>query len=820
MKKNDKDTLGSETILMDMVAVDTLQALLESFGQICDIGCGIFTPAGVRIGEPAHHHLFCQLLYKTKKGRQCCLECDRKRIKKIRGSKKFENPYSCHAGLIDFCEPIFCEVAGQRRLIGVFFGGQVLYEDVKPTDEFISELNDVAKKCNVNADELLARYMQVPRVPRKRVGQIKRWIKTFTDLIGLLVEKKAATQQLLLDVIGSANDQDAVVRTVQKHLQPASVSVFLTRDNAPPEFADRIFLVATTSKELASRLPVEADLDRVSYKPGEGLTGWVYATGRVLHISDIRDKKCYPQFPYRPEWKHKVKEIPENKQPQAFLGAPIRSDDGGITGIIRAVRYKRNGSKGDFKYDEIELLTGIASIVGAAIAKAQLYKKHAEKVGALNQAQGLLNTLTEPDTNLDSITNSMVQELGKTYVKKRKWEAVYVLQHLKSSKQFRFVATFPPNLRKEFRGEPFPDTEGVSGHILYKTRETFASTNCAKDRVKPTTPWTSVVCAPIFHEDKMWGAVSICCERELSQTDVNLATPKITQFANDMSLVCRLSEILDAKNTAALVASNVLSLNLEAHEVYKSLEGSQETVDNLFRLISGEERKTVEDLAKEIDESKSWADVCLDLGKYIKLCQIKPDTALETFRKKHLPCIKEEKSDNELEHPGEEISITKVAQKALSSVQGLISKRKTDMKARIMDGGVIVGDENLLYRALRNLLENAIVHSSKIPGKAGRFRKGLEVLFSVTRDDSTGITKIVIQDKGVVMNPKILAASREIYADPTLLRSTSFAPGFGTMIVAFAISVHLGSISLESESSKGNQVCIQIPSYKRIRRMK
>ena len=117
------------------------------------------------------------------------------------------------------------------------------------------------------------------------------------------------------------------------------------------------------------------------------------------------------------------------------------------------------------------------------------------------------------------------------------------------------------------------------------------------------------------------------------------------------------------------------------------------------------------------------------------------------------------------------------------------------------------------------MLENAIVHGSKIPGKVAKFKKGLSVFFSVTRDSRTGIIKIIIQDKGVGMTPKVLAASQEIYADPTLLRSTSLSPGFGTTIVGFAIAVNLGSIRIESESNKGTRVCIQIPS-KNTRRMK
>jgi signal transduction histidine kinase/putative methionine-R-sulfoxide reductase with GAF domain len=635
-------------------------------------------------------------------------------------------------------------------------------------------------------------------------------MRQFADSIGLLVGRKAATQQLLLDVIGSADDPNAIVKAIQRHLQPAAVSIFLRRDGAPDKFRDRIFLSATTFKPLASRLSVEGeDIKRMSYSAGEGLTGWVYKTGKVLHISDVLDKDSYPRYPYFPKWNHKIKEINNWVEMRAFLGVPIRSDNR-VIGVIRAARLKKDPG---FRNDEVELLTGIASIVGAAASKARLYKEHGEKIRALKQAQDLLEKLTEPGTSLDSITKNMVGQLGHTYVTKGKWEAVYVVQHLKSSKQFRIVAYFPSDLADKYRRSPFLDTEGVVGHVL-KTGKFSASKNFIRDGVKPTTPWTSVICAPIFHKGEMWGAVDLC-GNNLSQTDVDLASPRITRFAENMSIVCRLSEMLDAKNAVTLLASNVLSLNLEAHEVYKSLESSKITVDHLCTQVEGEEKRIAEDLAKQIDDSLSWADVCLDLGRYIRLCQTKPDTAIEAFRDKHLLRKNGEKQDNVIEHPWEEISITEVAKRALSNMQLQVDTLKTDMRPRIMDGGIIVGDENLLYRAFRNLLENAMVHGSKIPGKLGRFKKGLKVFFSIKRDNNTGTTKIVIQDRGVGMNPMILAASKEIYANPTLLGRTSFAPGFGTTIVAFALSVHHGCILLESRHGKGTKVTIEIPSCKK-----
>ena len=194
---------------------------------------------------------------------------------------------------------------------------------------------------------------------------------------------------------------------------------------------------------------------------------------------------------------------------------------------------------------------------------------------------------------------------------------------------------------------------------------------------------------------------------------------------------------------------------------------------------------------------------------------MEPESAVQTFRRKHLLVEKRKKAVDTLEHRLEEVGIIEVARRALESVKSLINAHKTKITLQLTDGGCVVGDENLLYRALRNLLENAIVHGSRVLGNSVRFKKGVRVTFSVRRDSKTRTTSIVIKDEGIGMDPKILAASKEIYANPTLLGVSSLAPGFGTTIVAFAISVHEGRISLKSKPKGGTIVSLEIPSYRK-----
>jgi ligand-binding sensor protein len=489
-----------------MLDVTTLQPLLNSFGGVCGVGAGIFTPGKERIGEPANHGPVCRLMYTTREGRARCAKCDGKRIDNLKGldrskspnGKAIREPYRCHAKLVDFCEPIYCRIRRQQHLIGVFFAGQILYESDTPTRQFVASIRRLAHITGLNPDKLLGCYMQVPRMGKYQVRKIKTWIRQFARLVGSLVEKKATSQQLLLDVMKGADDANEVVRAIREHLRPAAVSVFMRRADAPKNYEDHIFLAASSFRQLACRVPValKENPGSVSYAPGEGLTGWVYKHGAVLHVKDLWNDAEYPATVPATVWRHKVKEIPDVDRSGAYLGVPIRADRNRTVGVIRAIRLR---SQGAFRDDEIELLSGIGSLLSETISKAQLRKENLEQLIALKQARTVLQTLVEPDASLDTITDRIAQHSARDFFQQSCWKTVYVLQHLDASKHFRILGVHGKGswAWHADKGFLFPDHEGVAGKIL-STGMPFASPRCRESGVHPAKPWTSVVGAPIF----------------------------------------------------------------------------------------------------------------------------------------------------------------------------------------------------------------------------------------------------------------------------------------------------------------------------------
>jgi ligand-binding sensor protein len=801
------------TLLKQMVDVDVLKGLLDAFGEVGGIGAGIFTPEGIRIGEPAHHSAFCRMLYASTEGERRCSDCDKKRIDALLSDNDNPQvPYDCHAGLIDFAEPIYCSVGGEKLLIGVFFAGQILYEDAPLVGKTIKELRLLASACRLNSDELVAQYMKVPRVSRERVVLIRSWMKQFAALIGFLVQRKADVQRLLLDVIRSADDQNEVVRAVARHLHAGAVSIFLRRGESLQVQDDRIFLVATTSENLARKIKARTPRQRArtpSYRPGQGLTGWVYETGRVLHLPDVRDKSCYPSDPY-PQWARHVVEI-DVKKAHAFLGAPIRSEGGSIVGVIRAVRPETDGP---FQEDEIELLTGVASLVAATATKAELYKDRSDQIAALDQVHSLLEMLAEPHTDLSRITMNMASRLAERYVKNGPWGAVYVIRHLKPLGEMQIIAASPddPLPGESHTGFCFPDSRGVAGQVL-KTGTPVVARDSSKSRVSPVKQWSSFVGAPIFRKSEIWGVVCLV-GNAVPEAAFAAASPEIVSFAGHVGIVCRFSDILDAMNSAAVIASNILSLNLEAHEVLKSLESANASMELLCeKLLNNDNADLARGISRYIEDGVSWAGACLELGKFTQLAAKNPNAAIAEFRSQFV------KDNGNGESPNDQlwevVDITDQAQEALESVRHQQKTHNAEIQLTFPKSPrpYLIGDGNLIYRAFRNLLENALVYGSrKVEGNHGSQGR-LIVRFSITYDTQKEKVLISVSDNGQGMSPESLSATQEIYGNPALLGQTLHTPGFGTMIVAFAVFVHEGTIAVSSKNSEGVQVDIEIPAF-------
>ena len=146
-----------------------------------------------------------------------------------------------------------------------------------------------------------------------------------------------------------------------------------------------IFLIDKATRRavlVASRGPLAREVGRAGYEMGEGLTGWVAEHGQPIRIrspkGDPRHKGLHQEVP------------PE--ETGAFLAVPIQSTTG-VVGVLRVLRKKSSSPwfPNDFTEEDEQVLSTIASQVGAAIDNAQLFARlvQAERMAAWGEMSAM-----------------------------------------------------------------------------------------------------------------------------------------------------------------------------------------------------------------------------------------------------------------------------------------------------------------------------------------------------------------------------------------------------------------------------------------------
>lgn len=115
------------------------------------------------------------------------------------------------------------------------------------------------------------------------------------------------------------------------------------------------------------------------------------------------------------------------------------------------------------------------------------------------------------------------------------------------------------------------------------------------------------------------------------------------------------------------------------------------------------------------------------------------------------------------------------------------------------DHVTINADEKLFYRALQNLVINAISHNPK----------GTTIEIVIERFEESGQVSITVYDNGVGMEQAVLEKLFARYYRPEETDNTS--GGLGLSLVKSIVDAHNGSLYVNSIKDKGTNVSIQIP---------
>jgi two-component system, OmpR family, sensor histidine kinase SenX3 len=148
------------------------------------------------------------------------------------------------------------------------------------------------------------------------------------------------------------------------------------------------------------------------------------------------------------------------------------------------------------------------------------------------------------------------------------------------------------------------------------------------------------------------------------------------------------------------------------------------------------------------------------------------------------------------------VDLSAVVAEALDRVRMKASARGIELVAACEDERVLVlGDEDLLVTALRNLLDNAVAYSPE------RTR----VVVSASRD-GTRTAQISVADQGIGIPERDLERIFERFyrVDPARSRATG-GTGLGLAIVKHVMAAHRGKVTVWSREGVGSTFTLQMP---------
>jgi signal transduction histidine kinase len=217
-------------------------------------------------------------------------------------------------------------------------------------------------------------------------------------------EKKLALVQEIGQALSSVLDLDRLLALIME-----KITILMEADRST------LFLFSDDGVELWSKIVQGDAVKEIRLKVGEGLAGWVAASGETLNIPDAyNDTRFQPAVDLRSGYRTR-----------SILCMPMRNNLGATIGVTQVL----NKADGPFTHEDEQLLSALASQAAVAIENSKLYHSIVSKnmilletQEQLQQRSADLNLLYEIeqelsaahdlDEALDSLIRRAMQMIG------------------------------------------------------------------------------------------------------------------------------------------------------------------------------------------------------------------------------------------------------------------------------------------------------------------------------------------------------------------------------------------------------------------------
>jgi signal transduction histidine kinase/ligand-binding sensor protein len=754
--------------LSDIVEPSFLQAMLDDFSERTTLASAILDERSNPVTFELHQCEFCQEIRKTKPGLARCRKSDLHGIALAKKRKKLQF-YICESGLVDFCGPIML----RKRILAYFFGGQFrcAYAGLKsPSEPSIADL--VPSASHETSDfslKTLCRLFRGTRVVQSEaeLREIRRQAEALLDQINSIVQKlhdwhsAESVHEFMAEAARVRTVDELLDLTVRRlpDLMAAKACSVFTVQHVKDVGEDRLVLRKTTYA------PLQPQENSAWYAKGEGLTGWVWRTGRSLRIVDLNDKGEISQYEGL-EWKRKYDDSEEHR---SFLAVPmVRRPGNEVIGVIRLPK-KRRGLSFNF-HDEI-FLNFLAGQLAWALQCRMLEEGLELALGPASLASAA--TQFAGGLSYEKVLDLALASSMTLFGEKGKRHFVNMLepdgQHWRIE---RAGGQLP--MQEEFARRVFGLDEGVTGRLL-RTKEFYISHDLKEslargEYVAAVEHGASVIAVPMRYGDEVCGAIAIVSDRTyafIADRDLGILE-NLGMLAGAAIRNSRMKEAAMAERERAYEMFARASLHF-LRSRNTEIEG---WISHLQRLSEKQGRDEIAAAVQSLQEA----------DEKLKRIFASFEAVASLFNRAARPRV-------------EDLN---------SIVKEAIGKRESrDLVRRLADQELpVLVDRFAIEQSILELLENA---GRYIPTEGGRVT--LETRTVMSRD-GTAECWLIVEDNG----PGIERGDKEtVFEDTYTTDDKGGHTGLGLFIVKSIAELHRGRVWEEGTYGKGARFVLALP---------
>jgi signal transduction histidine kinase len=525
-----------------------------------------------------------------------------------------------------------------------------------------------------------------------------------------------------------------------------------------------LFLVDEATGTVWSKIAQEADVREIRLQPGEGIAGYVAATGNIVNAPD-----AYADPRFQPAWDQRT-----GFRTKTVLCHPVRNRRGEIVGAIQVLN-KRGGA---FDATDETLVAALAGQVAVSIENAKLYQSVVSKNVDLQRAQ------TELEHQMQDL-----EFLYRTELEAHDMAEEAAIEHIIAQTAGALdVEAGSVLLRGEGRNELFfKHTTGSHGEALKRARlapgqgiagwvsehgEAVLTNEPQRDERHHWAlaeaigaPARSILCVPLRAGDTVVGAFELINKRSggFTETDLKLLTlvsASVTRVVQQVrhreeqarasrlaDLGQMLSGILHDFKTPMTIISGYAQLMVNE----KSAAAREESCSNILRQFEHLGNMTREILAFARGETRIL------------------------FRR---------------------VYVHKFMEEIEELLRSEFRARRIDFSLDLRYRGTARFDEGKMRRAIYNISRNAM---EAMPSGSGSFR------MVVDREDDELVLSFA--DTGPGVPEDILPRLFQSFVTKGKVHGT----GLGLAIVKKIVDDHHGTIRCESEPGRGTTFIVRVP---------